>query len=64
VEYEPREFYCPVRSLRLGVDLLYLEDMGETRYETVEPSQAELDAAEEDAIERYLDDERRMTSGE
>ena len=47
-------------SLRLGDDLLYLEDMGETRYETVDPSPAELEAAENAAIERYLEDERRM----
>lgn len=60
IEYVPREFYCPVCSLRLGDDLLSLEDMGETRYEDVEPSPDELLAAEEAAVERYLDDERRM----
>jgi hypothetical protein len=45
---------------QLGDDLLSLEDMGETRHDTVEPSPDKLLAAEEAAVERYLDDERRM----
>ncbi|WP_431239268.1 hypothetical protein ACQ86B_06030 [Mycolicibacterium aichiense] len=58
VEYEPREFHCQVCSLRLGDDLLYLEGMGETRYETVDPTPDELLAAEEAAVELYYEEQR------
>jgi hypothetical protein len=57
VAYEPRVFHCPVCTLRLGDDLLFLEGMGEIRYEAVEPSLAEVEAAEAEVLDRYLDDE-------
>jgi hypothetical protein len=60
VEYEPSEFYCNVCSLRLGDDLVYIEQMGEYRTEEDEATQAEIDAAEEAAIERYWEERREV----
>ncbi|MFI6774821.1 hypothetical protein [Nocardia sp. NPDC050412] len=60
----PKEFFCRVCSLRLDEELLFEADMGnEYHLEPVQPTQEELDAEEEYAIESYLDERRRIARG-
>ncbi|MBI3214703.1 MAG: hypothetical protein HYZ38_12825 [Mycobacterium sp.] len=55
VESEPQEFTCAVCNLRLGSELLYLEDMGETLFDVDDAWDEEISAAEEAAVDRYYE---------
>ncbi|MBP2454623.1 hypothetical protein [Mycolicibacterium lutetiense] len=54
---EPQEFECSVCGLRLSVDLLPLEQIGETQWDEDEATPDEISAAEDAAIGRYDDSE-------
>lgn len=54
---EPQEFECSVCGLRLSDDLLPLEHMDETIWDSDDATPDEISAAEDAAIDRYYDSE-------
>lgn len=56
---EPKEFSCAVCNLRLGNDLLDLEDMGETIYDHDDATDAEVQEAEDAAVDWYWESKRK-----